>query len=159
MFTNMVLFYLEKMLVWTCSFLRDLLTVWRLDLFSTFLWCHYFIKGEVHFQNENCLIYSPPCDPRCSCLSFFSRKQNEGFWGKHSRIFPHIVDFNGGQRVEGPNCSSKGSLHHPSRGKRDLSSETIGHFLRKYNLTYFLTTNACLALARPHALHYHACVT
>ncbi len=34
------------------------------------------IKGLVHFQNKNFLIiYSPPCHPRCSCFSFFSRKE------------------------------------------------------------------------------------
>ncbi len=32
----------------------------------------------------------------------------EGFWGKHSMIFLHVVDFNWDQKVEGPNCSFKG---------------------------------------------------
>uniref|UniRef100_A0A672T1J8 Phosphoinositide phospholipase C n=1 Tax=Sinocyclocheilus grahami TaxID=75366 RepID=A0A672T1J8_SINGR len=33
------------------------------------------VEGEVHFQNENFLtISSPPCHPRCSCLSFFMVK-------------------------------------------------------------------------------------
>uniref|UniRef100_A0A672M7J7 Family with sequence similarity 126 member A n=1 Tax=Sinocyclocheilus grahami TaxID=75366 RepID=A0A672M7J7_SINGR len=32
--------------------------------------------GEVHFQNKHFLImYSPPCHPRYSCLSFFSHKE------------------------------------------------------------------------------------
>ncbi len=48
------------------------------------------------------------------------------------------------------------ALHNPSQGIRVLASETIGHFLRKYKLIYFLTTNA---LARPHALCNHTCVT
>ncbi len=39
-------------------------------------------------------------------MSFFLQsKWNESFWGKYSRNFLHIVDFNGSQRVEGPNCS------------------------------------------------------
>ncbi len=34
------------------------------------------LKGLVHFQNKKILIiYSPPCHPRCSCLSFFSQKK------------------------------------------------------------------------------------
>ncbi len=34
-----------------------------------------------------------------------SVKKKLRFWGKYSRIFLHIVDFNGSQQVEGPNCS------------------------------------------------------
>ncbi len=40
--------------------------------------CSVYISsgGLAHFQNKNLLItYSPPCHPRCSCLSFFSRKE------------------------------------------------------------------------------------
>ncbi len=62
---------------------------------------HRIIKGLVHFHNKNPLIVYP-CHPRCSCLSFFSQsKRKGGFWGKHSRIVIHIVDFNGDQCVEG----------------------------------------------------------
>ncbi len=39
-------------------------------------------------------------------MSFFLQSQrNEVFWGKHSRIFIHIVDFNGSQWLESPKCS------------------------------------------------------
>jgi len=34
------------------------------------------VKGEVHLKKKLLLIiYSPPCHPRCICLSFFSRKE------------------------------------------------------------------------------------
>uniref|UniRef100_A0A672T0A2 Phosphoinositide phospholipase C n=1 Tax=Sinocyclocheilus grahami TaxID=75366 RepID=A0A672T0A2_SINGR len=37
------------------------------------------VEGEVHFQNENFLtISSPPCHPRCSCLSFFILDPSSG---------------------------------------------------------------------------------
>uniref|UniRef100_A0A671Q3B6 Hyccin-like n=1 Tax=Sinocyclocheilus anshuiensis TaxID=1608454 RepID=A0A671Q3B6_9TELE len=37
--------------------------------------CGDVLKGEVHFQNKHFLImYSPPCHPRYSCLSFFTFK-------------------------------------------------------------------------------------
>ncbi len=45
------------------------------------------------------------------------------------------------------------ALHDPSQGKRVLSSETIDHFPKKKKIIYFLTTNACLALARLHAFY------
>ncbi len=53
------------------------------------------------------------------------------------------------------------TLHDPSRGTRVLSSEAIGHFLKKkkYKFRYFLTTNARLALARPHEISYVGKVT
>jgi len=40
-----------------------------------------FIKGVVHFKKKKLLliIYSPPCHPRCPCISFFSRKENKVF--------------------------------------------------------------------------------
>ncbi len=76
-------------------------------------------------------------------MSFFRQsKGNKGVWGKHSRFFFHIVDFSGDQSVEGPNCSffaaSKGALYYPSRRIRVLSSETIGHFLKKIQIIYIL---------------------
>ncbi len=44
------------------------------------------------------------------------------------------------------------ALHDPRPGIRVLSSEAIGHFLRKILISIlFLITNAHLALARPHA--------
>jgi len=37
-------------------------------------------KGVVHFKKKSLLIiYSPPCHPRCPCLSFFSRKEIKVF--------------------------------------------------------------------------------
>ncbi len=54
-------------------------------------YCHVTmsnLKAVVHFQNEH---FSPPCHPRCSCLSFFSRKESTFFEEKTL----HIVDFNG----------------------------------------------------------------
>ncbi len=48
----------------------------------------YYWKWK-NFQNENFLIiYSPPCHPRCSCLSFFGCKEivyityKQNFWTK-----------------------------------------------------------------------------
>jgi len=34
-------------------------------------------KGVVHLKKKKLLLisYSPPCHPRCPCLSFFSRKE------------------------------------------------------------------------------------
>ncbi len=49
-------------------------------------------------------------------------------------IFLHIVDFKGDQQVEGPNYSSNAASKastDPSRGRRVLSSEMIGHFQKK----------------------------
>ncbi len=69
-----------------------------------------------------------PCHPRCSCLSFFSWKEIV-FWGKHSKIFLHIIDLNGGHF----NVTSKGS--DPSQGTSVLSRETIRHFIRILFLT------------------------
>jgi len=39
---------------------------------------HTKLKGVVHLKKKKLLliIYSPPCHPRCPCLSFFSRKRN-----------------------------------------------------------------------------------
>ncbi len=36
---------------------------------------------------------------------FLQSKRNEGFWWKHSRIYIHIVSFNGLQMVEDQNYS------------------------------------------------------
>jgi len=49
---------------------------WRGEGFVT------LIKGVVHFKKKKKLlliIYSPPCHPRCPCLSFFSRKEIKVF--------------------------------------------------------------------------------
>ncbi len=46
------------------------------------------IKGLVYFQNKNVLIlYSPSCQPRCLCLSFFSRKEIKVFKENISEFF------------------------------------------------------------------------
>jgi len=37
------------------------------------------IKGVVHLKKLLLIIYSPPCHPRCPCLSFFSRKEIKVF--------------------------------------------------------------------------------
>jgi len=38
------------------------------------------LKGVVHFKKKLLLIiYSPPCHPRCPCLSFFRRKEIKVF--------------------------------------------------------------------------------
>ncbi len=47
------------------------------------------------------------------------------------------------------------ALHDPSQGIKVLCSETIGHFLKKKKILYFLTTKAHLALAGAHALRSH----
>ncbi len=51
---------------------------------SIFLFVHNIaincLKGLVDFQNKQILIiYSPSCHSRCSCLSFFSRKEMKVF--------------------------------------------------------------------------------
>ncbi len=43
----------------------------------------------------------------------------KGFWEKHSRIFLHIVDFNGDHRVEGPNFK----FHAASKGLYMISAK------------------------------------
>jgi len=54
------------------------------------------------------IIYSPPCHPRCPCLSFFSRKEIKVF-DEQVQDFLHIMDFDGDQTVQGPKeCSFKG---------------------------------------------------
>ncbi len=81
------------------------------------------LKGFIHFQNNIFLIiYSPP--PPMSSKMFMSvyfQSKRKGFWGKHSRIFLHIVDFNGNQQAEDPHCSlngaSKGSTWSQPRNK------------------------------------------
>ncbi len=74
-------------------------------------------------------------------MSFFLQlKRNEGFWGKHSRI---LVDFSGGQSVEGPSWSfSAASKDDPSWEIRVLSRETVGHFLRKIQI-YIVFNHKC----------------
>ncbi len=51
-------------------------------LFMAYLNCNYVCSvyissgGLAHLQNKNVLMTnSPQCHPRCSCLSFFSRKE------------------------------------------------------------------------------------
>ncbi len=52
---------------------------------------------------------------------FLQSKRNKGFWWKHSRIFIHIVSFNGLQTVEGQNYSlsaaSKGCKRYQTMNK------------------------------------------
>jgi len=73
-------------------------------------------KGVVHFKKKKkhvLIIYTPPCHPRCPCLSFFSRKEIKDFL--------HIMDFNGNQTVQGPNVSfsaaSRGFKPHQTMNK------------------------------------------
>ncbi len=88
------------------------------------------VKGLVHFQNKNVLIiYSTPFHPRCSGLSFFSHEEITFFWGKYSRIFLHIVDFNGLKVQIAVLMQFQRALHNPSWGIRVLSSKTLGHLL------------------------------
>jgi len=50
-------------------------------------------KGVVHFKKKLLrIIYSPPCHPRCPCLSFFSQKKLR-FLMKTFQDFLHIMDF------------------------------------------------------------------
>ncbi len=41
--------------------------------------CAKQIKALVHFQNKILIIFSPPCHPRCLCISLFIRKENKVF--------------------------------------------------------------------------------
>ncbi len=74
------------------------------------------IKGVVHFQNKH--LHS---HPRCSYLSFFSRKEIMFFEGKHFRISLHIMDFYGAPEFERPkyslNAASKSSKRSQPRKK------------------------------------------
>ncbi|KAI2644935.1 Secreted and transmembrane protein 1 [Labeo rohita] len=50
---------------------------WRSFLLSFRYSCYLNIKGDSTSRKEmyKCTVYSPPCHPRCSCLSFFSCKE------------------------------------------------------------------------------------
>ncbi len=66
------------------------------------------VEGEVHFQNLNFLIiYSPPCHPRCSCVSSVTKK-----FRFLRKTFQDFSPYSGLQRA----------LHNPSLGTRVLSS-------------------------------------
>ncbi len=107
---------------------------------STFRNLNVALKGFVHFQNENVLIiYIPFFVFLCSV-----KKINASFWGKHARIFLHIVDFNGHQWVEGPNCSFYTILGK----KKGLILWNDWSFSKKiYFFIDILTRNAHLALS------------
>jgi len=60
----------------------------------------FTVKAVVHFLKKLLLIiYSPPCHPRCPCLSLFSRKKNKVF----DENIPGFSPYNGVQWE--PNCS------------------------------------------------------
>ncbi len=68
------------------------------------------------------IFYSPSCHSRCSCLSFGKKVGKYFFFEENIPDFVfHIVDFNGSQQVEGPNCNfnaaSKGSTLSQLRNK------------------------------------------
>ncbi len=76
---------------------------------------------------------------------FFSHKEITFFWGKHCRIFLHIVDFypNGFKVQIAVSMQLQKALHDPSQGIRVLSNEMIGHFLKQNNIyILFLTTDS-----------------
>ncbi len=68
---------------------------------------------------------------------FLQSQRNLGFWGKHSKMFLHIVDFNGLKVQIAVSMQLQRALHNPIFGIRVLSSEMIGHFL-KFKCIYFL---------------------
>jgi len=71
------------------------------------------LKGVLHFSKKLLLIiYSPPCHPRCPCLSFFSRKQIEVF----DENIPGFSPYNGLQWE--PNSSRSKNLHFFSTEER-----------------------------------------
>ncbi len=92
-------------------------------------------KGLVHFQNKKFLIiYSPPCHPRCSCLSFFSRKEIKVFEKNIPGLFSILWTSMGANVLKVQievSMQLQRALHDPSRGIRVLSNEMIGHFLKK----------------------------
>jgi len=51
------------------------------------------------------IIYSPPCLPRCPCLSFFSRKEIKVFDETIPGFFLHIMHFTEKQTVQCPKDS------------------------------------------------------
>ncbi len=80
----------------------------------------------------------------------------------HSRIFLHIMDFNGSQWVEGLNCrfsaASKGSTRSRSQPRnKGLIQQNDPPFSKTTtnNCYIFLTTNAHLPLSRLHPLRNH----
>ncbi len=110
------------------------------------VWCSY-IKGLVHIQNN---IYSPPCHQKCSCLSFFSWKEIKVFEENIPGFFSikgTSIGINELKVQIAFSVQLQRALHDPSWGIKVLSSEKIGHFLKKFNLKYFLTPNAHLGLA------------
>ncbi len=92
-------------------------------------------KGLVHFQNKKILIiYSPPCHPRCSCLSFFSRKEIKVFEKNIPGLFSILWTSMGANVLKVQievSMQLQRALHDPSWGIRVLSNEMIGHFLKK----------------------------
>jgi len=82
-------------------------------------------KVVVHLKKKNFLIiYSPPCHPKCPCLSFLSQKEIEVF----DENIPGFSPYNGlhggfivFQTVQGPNesfsAASKGFNRHQTTNK------------------------------------------
>ena len=100
------------------------------------------------------MIYSPPCHPRCSCLSFFSRKEMKVFEENIPGFFSILwtsLGFNGLKVQIAVSVQLQRALHDPRRGIRVLSRETIGHFLKK-NILFNHKCSSCTALRC--AMHY-----
>jgi len=79
------------------------------------------LKEVVHLKKNNkkkllLIIDSPPCHPRCPCLSFFSRKKIKVF---DENDFLHLMHFIGNQTLQGPNesfsAASKGFKRHQTK--------------------------------------------
>ncbi len=84
------------------------------------------------------MIYSSLCHPRCSCLSFFSRKQ---------------MFLNDDPQIKGPNC--KGLYRIPDEETGSYLAKWCIIFKKEKSISFLITNNALLALAWLHALRNH----
>ncbi len=88
-----------------------------------------------------------------SCIFLQSQRNYFFFLWKHCRISLHIVDFYSGFKVQiAVSTQLQKALHNPSQGIRDLSSETIGNFIKnkKQTCIYFFKYHAwCRQKYRP----------
>jgi len=82
-------------------------------------WCERDTTVQTLGFSKNLRGSSPPVSSKMSMSSFLQSKRN--FWWKHSRIFLHIMDFNGVQTVQGSNesfsAASKGFKRHQTMNK------------------------------------------
>jgi len=79
------------------------------------------------------MIYSPPCRPRCPCLSFFSRKEIKVFDENLPRFYNGLqCEPNGSWSKKTVSVQTvQRALNDSRRSIRVLSSEKIAHLINK----------------------------